>query len=359
MKLPWDKSYFKLCFYIIFTFMVIYVFKNVIDIIVYALMNMGGIYRGIIKGTSSVISVFSAIIIGFIIAYVLNPMVDFFEKHRLKRWFSVTIVYVIFLFAITGVVFVFILNITECFNYSVIDGLERQFYIFQENLDKIINFLNRYNIDLLDQYKKLEFNDEEFYSAASLFGRIFLGLIISIYFLKDKENIINNLKRYFYLLSDRVTKPVMYVLRSLNKSFSGYVRGQLSDAVIMSAIASLAASIIDIPFAIPIGILSGFINIIPYFGGIFSFIVAVGITVLSGNYAKAVYIAIALFVIQQLDSVFVSPKIVGKSTKLSPVSVIIAIAVASNMFGIWGMILAVPMLSFFKIVLNDMIEKYN
>ena len=356
MNLPWDKSYFKLCFYIIFTFMVIYIFKNAIDIIIYGLMNMGGIYRSILYGTSSVISVFSVIIIGFVIAYVLNPLVEFFVNMNLKRGLSVMIVLLILLVLIAIIIFAVILNITDFGKYTMTGGINLQIELFNKNIAKLQAIIRKYDIGNVIKFKEFIFNKELIYSVFSNVAQIFLGLIISIYFLIDKDKIILSIKEYYSLIPSKITRVITYILKRLDRAFSGYIRGQLSDAVIMSALISFVLSLIKVPFSIPIGVISGFLNIVPYFGAISGFVMAVGVTALSGNYVGALYAAAAIFVLQQIDSIYIVPKVVGQSVKLSPVSVIIALAVAANMFGLWGMVFAVPVVSFIKIILRDYID---
>lgn len=339
MNLPWDKSYFKLCFYIIFTFMVIYIFKNAVDLLVYALINMGGIYRGVLKGARSVFSIFSVIITGFVIAYILNPLADFFDNLFHKRGLSVVSAFFVLIIIMAIVISAVALNLKG-------ESLQEQIELYRQNITKIENMLLSYDIKL--PYPKINM-----YSIGKWGTQLFLGFVISIYFLKDKEKIITNLNYYTELLPKTVTTKIYYVLNRLNRAFSGYVRGQLTDAVIIASLLSLVLSVINIPFAIPVSVISGFLNIIPYFGAIFGLIMAGGITILSGEYLKALYAVIAVFIIQQADAVYISPKIVGESVKLSPVTVIIALAVSANLFGIWGMVLSVPVVSFLKIMAED------
>lgn len=360
MNLPWDKSYFKLCFYIIFTFMIIYIFKNAVDLVVYALMNMGGIYRGFLKSISAVLSVFSVIIIGFAIAYILNPLVEYFVGLGIKRGLSVMAAFFILFVLIAAVCGGITLNITEFGKYSIYEGIEYQLNTFSENTDKILSYINniayRYNLTFIDDliiFFNSIFNRAYIFRIGKWVAQFFLGIIISVYFLKDKERILINVRKYYNLIPYKITNVMTYILKNLNRAFMGYIKGQFTDAVILSAIMSFALSVIGVPFSVPIGILSGFLNIIPYFGAILGFVMAVGITILSGEYMSALYAGIAIFVIQQIDGMYIVPKIVGESVRLSPVVVIIALAVSANICGIWGMIFVVPVVSFFKIIAED------
>lgn len=135
--------------------------------------------------------------------------------------------------------------------------------------------------------------------------------------------------------------------------FFGYIRGQLTDAFIMSLLISSFFVIFRIKFAVLIGVISGFSNIIPYFGAITGFCLAVFSALLSGEPIKAVYAAVIMVGLQQIDSVFIVPKIVGEKVELSPPAVIVALAVGGKLFGILGMIFAVPFCGILKIILKN------
>ena len=362
MNLPWDKSYFKICFYVIFTFIAIYISKNIIDVLIYALLNMGGIYRFVLRSFRTLASIFSVIIIGFIIAYILNPVVEFFERKGFKKGMSILTAFFIFIVIFLIVIVCGYVNITEFNKYSLVEGLEYKVNQLNVNLQRLKSYIDKFfniiNIEVFTNESKPNKIDI-LYLIGKYLSQGFIGLIISIYFLKDKENIIKSLKEYSKVLPNKINKVLNYILGRLNYVFSGYVKGQLTDAIILSGIFSVVLSLIGIPFSVPIGILSGLLNIIPYFGTIGGLLLSVTGAFLSGVYSKAIYTAIIIFIIQQIDGAYIYPRIVGQSLKLSPVAIIIALAVSANIFGILGMIIAVPMLSFFKIVIGDFVYKRN
>ncbi|MGN1317764.1 MAG: AI-2E family transporter [Lachnospirales bacterium] len=358
MNLPWDKSYFKLCFYVIFTFIVIYIFKNAIDIICYALFNMSGVFKAVFNGVSNVVSVFSVIIIGFIIAYVLNPLVEFFISHNIKRGLSVTAAFFILFLVFLGIILAVIINITNFFKYPLIEGINIQIDNFNKNIAFVNSYLVKYGIFDINSIN-FDFDKKIIYKYGKYVTQFLLGIIISIYFLKDKNNILYKISIYKSIFPKKIVNFLEYILKNLNRAFSGYIRGQLADASIMAALFSFSLSVIKLPFAIPVGVICGFLNVIPYFGAILGFVLAVLSGFLSGNFLRGVYAGIAIFLLQQVDSVFISPRVVGESTKLSPVIVIIALAVGANLFGILGMALAVPLVSFGKLIFNDWFRKRN
>lgn len=185
---------------------------------------------------------------------------------------------------------------------------------------------------------------------------LLLGFVIAFYFLLDKEKFLKGGKALFKrLLPQKIYLLVRKAALDAHSVFSGYIRGQLTDAFIMSLLIASLLTILRVRFAVVIGIISGFSNIIPYFGALVGFALAVLSALLSGEALKAVYAAIAVIILQQLDSAVIAPKIVGEKVELSPPAVIIALAVGGKLFGLWGMIFAVPAVGIFKnIILSSL-----
>lgn len=178
---------------------------------------------------------------------------------------------------------------------------------------------------------------------------LLLGFVVAFYFLLDKERILGGAKAFFErLLPKKAYKVLKNAAFEAHSVFSGYIRGQLTDALIMSLLIASVLTILRVRFAVVIGVISGFSNIIPYFGAIVGFTLAVFSALLSGDGLKAVYAAVSIIALQQLDSCLIAPKIVGEKVELSPPAVIIALAAGGKLFGLWGMVFAVPVTGILK-----------
>lgn len=177
-----------------------------------------------------------------------------------------------------------------------------------------------------------------------------LGLTIAFYLLMEKERIVQNCKNAVEVFfKERTAKRIEKVCHEVNRVFSGYLNGQVTDALIMAVCISVSFSIVKIPYAILIGVISGFSNLIPYVGAIVAFLLSVSVGLLSGEPIKALYAVIIVLVLQQIDSIFIVPKVVGKSVELHPALVLIFLSVFGGLFGILGMIVAVPCGALLKI----------
>lgn len=365
MNLPWDKSYFKLCFYIIFTFMICYVFKAIVDGVCYALGNVSGIYNCAVNILAYITSIFSVLILGFAIAYVLNPMVDFFCERIRNRFLSVFLVYIIILGFIFFIVYVTVNEIRLGGRITFVDGINLIIDNFKHNIENvyvdILYYLEMYHLDFVTNYINT-FKDKIydtmnngirltiFYRTLGRIATALLGFIISFYLLKDKESISESFKKYCKRIFPKKVYDFCAVnIEDMNDAFSGYIRGQFTDGIIMSVIISVVLGIMGIKFPLIIGIISGLSNIIPYFGALIGFLLSVFMALVNGDVSKAVIVGIIIIVLQQIDGYVISPRVLGHSVKLNPVVIIIALAVGGKLFGLMGMVLAIPFVRFLKI----------
>ena len=100
----------------------------------------------------------------------------------------------------------------------------------------------------------------------------------------------------------------------------------------------------------------GIFNIIPFFGAIVAVAIAIFITICTGGISKAIWLAIVVIILQQIDANIINPKILGDKLKISPILVIFSVAFAGAYFGVLGMFLAVPVIAMLKLIINDYLE---
>ncbi|MDR0957858.1 MAG: AI-2E family transporter [Clostridiales bacterium] len=195
-------------------------------------------------------------------------------------------------------------------------------------------------------------------AAGGMIAQIILGLVAGFYFLRDKQAILDKVQRTAKLfIPAKPYQRIANVLDDTNAVFSGYIRGQLTDAAVVAILLSIGLSIVGVEFAPVLGIMAGLGNLIPYFGAAVAFAVSVVVALFSGPPITAVYAAIVILVIQQIDGAILNPKIVGNKVELSPVIVILSLAIAGTVFGIAGMIFAVPVCAVAKIFLTRYVRR--
>jgi len=171
-----------------------------------------------------------------------------------------------------------------------------------------------------------------------------IGGTAAFYFLMEKKKILRLAGELSsVLLGKRVTAAAKGVFHEVYFVFSGYFSGQMLDAAIMAVLFSVTFTIVGLPHGVLIGLISGFSNLIPYFGAIMAFLLAVFAGLLSGTPMKALYASILILLLQQVDSIFIVPKAVGRRVEMHPVLVLLSLAVFGRLFGFWGLLFAVPL----------------
>ena len=183
-------------------------------------------------------------------------------------------------------------------------------------------------------------------AAAGVAGSLvsfFVGLVASVYLLKDKEFFLSLWQKFlFMILKQKPHGIVNEVLGEINTVLITFVKGALVDSMIVALLYSAVLSLLQVRFAVVIGLLGGILNIIPYFGPFFSMIPAFLAALATGGLAQAVFSVLALLGIQQVDSNFIYPKVVGTSIGLHPLFVLLSVSIFGYFGGVAGMLLAVP-----------------
>lgn len=195
-------------------------------------------------------------------------------------------------------------------------------------------------------------------SIASGLFTSFLGFVMGFYMLRDKDFF---KKKTLYLMDtfipERAEKNILSCFSTIHQVMSGYIRGQLMDACIYGTLVAIGLSILGVQFAPIIGLISGFCNLIPYVGAFVAFTLSISVALLSGDPMLAVYAAVLIFALQQLDSIIINPKCVSSKIDISAFLVIFALAVGGSLWGVFGMLFAVPIAGILKIFLGNFVDK--
>lgn len=215
--------------------------------------------------------------------------------------------------------------------------------------DKIIEFLN---FDNISQYVKgvMDFT--------GIIFDIFVTLVVSVYLILERGDIksfLSNLSKAIF--SKELNEKVSIYYKKTNSVFFSFISSQVIDAILIAVIASIAMSILNVKYAVLLGFLIGIFNIIPYFGAIVAVVISVIITIFTGGIVKAVWMAVTVIILQQIDANIINPRILGNSLHLSPILVIFSVTLLGSYFGILGMFLAVPIAAMIKILILDFIDE--
>lgn len=381
LKSQFNKKYTTISLYVILTAVIIF-------ILAYTATRLDIVIGGIGRGLAYIGKLLTPVFIGIVIAYILDPLVGLFEKvykkskllrfknekkYRSLAVFSCIILILLFIIFLVGF---FIFSITKQFSNIRIDEFTKIItnYInsFSNSLKGIEDNLASFNIqsDTLKQYiSRLSailitglssFVNNLTANALNISGHVsnfIFGLIIAIYLLLDKKEFLRYAEKFSRaLFSDRMKNKLNGFWHDFDNIFSGYIRGQLLDALFMSVVLSISLSIVGIKFGALIGVLAGLCNLIPYFGPIVAFAGTILFGVLNAQYINVVIAIVVLIIIQQIDGAIIAPKLLGNNVSLKPVFILIAVIIGAGIGGVVGMVLAVPVAALIKLFLKRYID---
>lgn len=319
------------------------------------------------------LEIINILILSSILSYLLNPIVNFFEKKNISRLWSVIFLYIL----ICVIIFIFsFLLIPEIIKesknignilpfylnkiYEYIDLIESKRILNLENLPPKFDGLRKVFEDNINDFEKFLIKWIKKFTniTINMFSKIFtlvLVPIISFYFLKDREFF----KKKIYLTIPKTHRnEITRLSKEIDKAVSEFIRGRIIVGIYVGITTTIALLILDINFAFSIGMLAGLADIIPYFGPIIGIIPAVFFALLDGP-LKALWVIIVITIIQQIENNIITPKVVGESVGIHPVTVILSLIIGGGFFGILGMLLAIPVVAIVKIVYSYFVEKVN
>ena len=197
-----------------------------------------------------------------------------------------------------------------------------------------------------------------------VFAKNFLiGIIVSVYLLAAKEKSAARCCKLLYgVLPEDKAAFTVRGFRRVDYIFSGFVRGKLLDSLIIGILCFIGCSILKMPYTPLVSVIVGVTNVIPFFGP-FLGAIPCGVLILLADPLKCLYFAIFIFLLQQLDGNVIGPKILGESTGISSLWVIVAILVGGGFGGVLGMFLGVPIFACLQVLvrwlLNTRLKKKN
>ncbi len=340
-------------------------------IIVYNFLATGNDTR---YGLSRVMEAISPCIIGGVLAFFLWKPSRFIENFLSKskvKWISkhkigisVLFIYIIILLilslAVNFIIPKIVQNIKELavntpsYISKVNELLGENKYLsefdFLEKLyDEIGEFIGK-NLNMTQINKYITVVS----SFASSFLDFFLGIVLSVYILLEKNSIKSFAEKVHESLWSEDTRNIVkvYFVKTVGLFYS-YFSGLALDAVIIGIITALTLSVFGVPYSFLLGGIVAFGNMIPFFGPIISAIVCYIISGVTMGYVNALWVVAFQLVLGQVDSNFIQPKILSNSTGLKPLLVLFSVIVFGNLFGFIGMIVGVPLVAAVKMIVDD------
>ncbi len=316
------------------------------------------------------LSACAPVFIGLIIAYTVNILMSFYERHYFPRSGKKAVIKsrkpvcmagaFVTLFGIIALLTGLITpQLTKCI-IMLVEELPAAIMSFLPKLEKIgivpddiIKTL--YAIDWKDKIGDIAkavtsgiggVFDVAYSAVTSVFSavtNIVIGLIFAVYLLADKERLLFQAKRIVnHFVPEKPAKRLNYLWSEINDCFHDFIVGQCTEAVILGVLCAIGMLILQIPYAPMIGALMGFTALIPIVGGF----IGAGIgafLILMESPVKALIFIIFVIILQQIEGNLIYPKVVGKSLGLPGIWVLAAVTVGGGVMGIGGMLIGVPL----------------
>ncbi len=334
---------------------------------------------------------FAPIIYGVVFAYLMNPLMNFFEEHlknflyrhakkitrakRTARVISIILTLIVVFLLITVIIYMFVPELTATVS-SLIEELPEQTERFMawynefindgstistytaDTLEKLITYLEDFvNNDLLDYATNiLSFLATGIWSVFSIVYNIVIGLIVSVYILYSKETFSCQAKKILYsMFKRRRANTILRVTKQCHFKFTGSITGKIVDSAIIGILCFVGMVILDMPYKLLISIIVGVTNIIPFFGP-FIGAVPTAFLILCVDPWKCLYFIIFIIILQQIDCNLLTPKIVGDTIGISAIWVLFACVVFGSLWGLIGMLLGVPLMACIYMIIKEIVE---
>lgn len=315
--------------------------------------------RSLFKEYAILSDTFYTIIFSIILAYLFNPIINYLESKNINRLWGVLLLYLIIVMIV--LIFAFLViprssreikRLMVDFPYyldkasGLIDFLYNEYYSTMGDLPPIFQGVQQVIMENIVGLESMIVNGLKTFMGGIIntFSKVVslvLTPILTLYFLVDKDYF---KERFLNIIPKKYKNDFMELSRDIDNSLSKFVRGKIIMAAYVGFATTLVLLILGVEFAIVIGFITGFADVIPYIGPFLGFIPAVFFAFLSSP-IKALWLSIIFLLIQWSENNILAPKIIGDTTGIHPIIILLSIIVGGGIFGVMGMILGVPVVA--------------
>lgn len=344
----------------------------IVGIAIYKIIDNYNFFFDEIKNFLSVMDPF---IYALIFAYMLNPVMTFFEKKfKFSRGRSILITYTI----ITGIVIIFSLFTIPTLIDSIV-SIIKETPAYLEKIQEWINVaiknprLHRWivNAGLVDKIEFISIKIGNFtitllqgmlgymLSFTGNLVKIIFGFLISVYVLSDKNGLLKNIKNLIYIVFKKNKgSELIKVCKTYNKMIGIYIGTKALDSAIIGLIALVCLVIVQAPYSLLLSIIVAITNMIPYFGPFIGEVIGASVCVFDSP-MKALIVFLILLLIQQFDAWYLDPKLIGAKVGVKPFWIIMGVTIGGAFGGPIGMLLAAPTLATINIYYYKLVKIYK
>lgn len=313
------------------------------------------------------------VILAGLLYYLLNPIVDWMEKHKINRLVAITIVFVLIAFLIIWGLAV------------AIPSLQHQVMAFVRNVPAYLKQADKFIDDVVTKHISEDFRPqiEEYTSnlssqitdwasnfssrAVSWAGnlisttsQIIVAIIIMpfilFYLLRDGKNLKGYVTQF---LPTKFRASFGQVMTDINSQLANYVRGQVTVAIIVGLMFIVFFKIIGLRYGVTLGVIAGVLNLVPYLGSFLAMLPALAIGLIAGDPVMLAKVIVVFIIEQTIEGRFVSPLVLGSQLSIHPITILFVLLTSGTMFGIWGVFLGIPAYASAKVAIAAIFKWYQ
>lgn len=285
------------------------------------------------------------IFIGVILMSALTPMVNLLVRFRVPKGLGIAITYIIIVATVAGILISILPPLIEQSSKLIVTLPPLATQLFDVvNVDKSVF-----------QSELTNFSRNIFSITITIFDNfltIIFTLVLTFYLLLERDNLENRISALFVGREERVRSLIV----RMQDKLGAWLRGQLLLSLIIGVLTYIGLIILNIPYALPLALIAGVLEIIPVIGPIISAIPAILIA-LTISPVLSLGVTAVFFVIQQMENNLIVPQVMKRAVGLDPLMVILAIAIGSRLLGLPGALLAVPFVVVLQIIITELIEE--
>ena len=313
------------------------------------------------------------VILAAVFYYLLNPLVDFLEKRKVPRLATISGLFLILAGLIVWGLYVAIPNMVTgivhfsnhvphyvaAMNDNLNDLLKnKRFEQFRPQVDSISKSVGN---SLIDWSKSAS---TSFVSSLADFISKTTSVVISIiifpfvlfYLLRDGKHVNGHLTQ---LLPTKWRESTSRVLTEINQQISNFVRGQILVGLSVMVMLLIGLPSVGLRYAVLIAIISGVLNLVPFFGFFIALILAMLIAIATGGPWMLLKVLIVYLIEVTLESRFISPLVLGSQLNIHPITILFILLTAGKLFGVWGVLLAIPIYAALKVIVTHVYHWYR
>jgi putative permease len=297
-------------------------------------------------------------VLAWVLFYTINPLVNRLERAGFSRLVSIIVPFVacgFFIWLGTVMLSPMIGSQVSSFRTEFpkyIAGVSKLLSTSEEHINSILNGSYNVNISAAVENYLLKFTSDVFTKlpniASSLFTVLLLAPFFAFFMLKDGRQFSRQL---LSIVPNNLFELSLNLVHQLNSQLGDFIRARFLEALIVGALVWAGLQILGYDYAVVLGVIAGVTNLIPYIGPVIGAVPAFLIALVNEASGASFLTLTLIYVIAQvIDMLFIVPILVAKIVDLHPITVVVAIIIGSQLMGILGMIISIPIASAFKVI---------